>query len=81
MHVIWHQVAFYDLTFFLTSQLMKDGSELTPNLPIQRLAAIFGDKDNMVFALVPRMRQTVVSIGHKVLLLVLAHQATEGELY
>jgi hypothetical protein len=79
--MVSHQMAFYDLAFFLTSQLVQDRSELTPNLPIQCLATILGDKDNLVFALVPRMRQTVVSIGHKVLLLVLAHQATEGELY
>src|SRR5262249_9571712 len=62
MHMIQHQMAFNDLALFLFRQFMKDLAEMFTNLPIQHLAAIFGDKNNMVFAIPLRMGQALVSI-------------------
>ena len=69
MHMIWHQMTFNDLALFLLRQFMEDLAEMFTNLPIQHLAAIFGDKNNMVFAIPLRMGQALVSIVQNVLLL------------
>jgi len=51
MHVIGHQMTFKDLAFFLLSQFVKDRAKLLANFPIERLAAIFGDENNVIFAI------------------------------
>jgi hypothetical protein len=70
MHVIWHQMTFNDLAFFLPGQLVKDWAKLPAYFPIKRLAAIFGDENNMIFAIPLRVGQALVSTVHFVLLLV-----------
>src|SRR5215510_196985 len=69
MHMIQHQMSFNELALFLLRQFMEDLAEMFTNLPIQHLAAIFGDKNNMVFAIPLRMGQALVSIVQNVLLL------------
>jgi len=68
MHVIDHQMAFNDPTFFLTSQLVKDGPKVFANLPKQCLAASFGNKYNVVLAIESGMRQALIGFRHRVLL-------------
>ena len=50
------QMPFQDATFFLLRQLVKNLSQMPPNRPVDFLPSVFGDKDNMVFAVVPRVR-------------------------
>ena len=57
MHVIWHQMTFNDLAFFLPGQFVKDRAKLPAYFPIKRLAAIFGDENNMIFAIPLRVGQ------------------------
>jgi len=45
---------------------MQDWPELFSHLPIQRFAAMFGDKHNMIFATQAGMRQALIGSGHKV---------------
>lgn len=70
MHVIWHQMTFNDLAFFLPGQCVKDRAKLPVYFPIKSLAAIFGDENNMIFAIPLRVGQALVSTVHFVLLLV-----------
>jgi len=63
-------MTFKDLAFFLLSQFVKDQAKLLANFPIERLAAIFGDENNMIFAIPLRVGQALVSTVHFVLLLV-----------
>ena len=50
------QMPFQDATFLLLRQLVKNLSQMPPNRPVDFLPSVFGDKDNMVFAVVPRVR-------------------------
>jgi hypothetical protein len=70
MHVIWNQMTFNDLAFFLPGQFVKDLAKLPAYFPIKRLAAIFEDENNMIFAIPLRVGQALVSTVHFVLLLV-----------
>ncbi len=51
MGMIRHHVTLDDPTFLLTSQLMKNGTEFTTNLPKQLPTASFRHKHHMVLAL------------------------------
>src|SRR6266508_2119874 len=68
MDMIRHQVAFNDPTFLLTCQLMEDGPQGFPNVAIHGLPAPLGDKHDVVLAIPPRMRQTLIGVRHWVLL-------------
>ena len=53
---VFGQDAFQDATFLLLRQLVKNLSQMPPNRPVDFLPSVFGNKDNMVFAVVPRVR-------------------------
>jgi hypothetical protein len=55
MHVVWHQVPFDDLTLFLPCQFVEDRPQVFADIPKHRLAASFGNEDNMVLAIPFRM--------------------------
>jgi hypothetical protein len=45
-----HQMPLFDPALFLTGQLAKNFAKVRPQLPIQRLAPLFRDEHDMVFA-------------------------------
>ena len=51
VHVIGHQMAFFDPAFLLLRQLAEHLPQMPPQLRIQRLPAALGNEDDMVFAL------------------------------
>jgi hypothetical protein len=51
--VIRHQVTLFDPAFLLLRQLAKHLSEMPSQLPVKRLPAALGNKNNMIFALPP----------------------------
>ena len=66
MDVIALQMPFQDATFLLLRQLVKNLSQMPPNRPVDFLPSVFGDKDNMVFAVVPRIcSRTACAIGFR----------------
>ena len=64
MHVIRHQMTFNDLAFFLPGQFVQDRAKLLANFPIERLAAIFGDENDVIFAIPLRVGQALLSTVH-----------------
>jgi hypothetical protein len=50
MHVIGHQMAFFDLGFLLHRQLVKHFAKMAMQFQIKRSAATLCDEDNVIFA-------------------------------
>jgi len=55
VHMIQHQMPFFDPAFFLPRQFTKHFSQVLPQLLIQRPATTLRNKYNVVFALPLRM--------------------------
>jgi hypothetical protein len=51
VHVIGHQMTFLNPAFLLLGQLAKHLPQMPPQLPIQHLASVLGNEDDVVFAL------------------------------
>src|SRR6478672_472866 len=51
VHVIRHQVPFFDSTLLLFSELSKHLTKMFPQLLIQRLPPTLGNENDVVFAL------------------------------
>jgi hypothetical protein len=49
--MVGQQVPFLNAAFLLLSQPTKDFPKILPELPVQRLAAVLGDKHHVIFAL------------------------------
>src|SRR5262249_14646085 len=48
VHMVRHQVPFNDPTFFLPSQLMKDGPECVTNMPKQGFTTLYGHEGSVL---------------------------------
>ena len=57
MDVSRHQMAFNDPALLLPCQFVKGRAECLPDVPTQHLAAVFGNKDDMGFAIQHRVGQ------------------------
>ena len=68
VHMIRHQMPCDNPTVLLTSQLVKNGPQGLPDLAKERFTSSLWDKDNMVLAIPPRMRQALVGVQQRVLL-------------
>jgi len=51
VNMVEHNVAFDDLTLFLSGQSLEDGPEGGANLAVERFSPSFGNKDHMIFAI------------------------------
>src|SRR5262245_50243375 len=59
MHMVRHEVPFFHLTLLLRCQSPEHISKMTTKLLIQRPPAAFWDEHDAVFALPPRVAQTL----------------------
>jgi hypothetical protein len=49
--MIGHQVPLLDPAFLLRGQILEHFTQMLPQLPVQLLAPVLGDKDHMVLAI------------------------------
>jgi hypothetical protein len=60
MHVVRHQVPFFDFAFLAPGELVKYSTKVPPDLPKQQLLAVFRREHDMVLALPCRVIQVIV---------------------
>src|SRR5215470_9483609 len=78
--MIRQEMPFYDPTFFLPGQFMKDPAQARSDLPIHCFTAILRYEHHVRLALPARMRQALPRFRHTVLLRI-CQQAILGGLY
>jgi hypothetical protein len=59
MHMVKHQVYFFDLAFLPPGKLVKYSAQVPPDLPKQQLLAVLRSEHDMVLALPCRMAQMI----------------------
>src|SRR6516164_7139858 len=64
MHMVWHQMSFFDLAFLAPGKLVKDSAEVPPDLPKQQLLAVLRREHDMVHALPCRVVQMIMILWH-----------------
>jgi hypothetical protein len=62
MHVIRHQVSFFDLAFLAPGELVKYSAQVPPDLPKEQLLAVLWREHDMVLALPCRVVQMIVTL-------------------
>src|SRR5262245_56470748 len=65
MDMVRQQVPFDNPTLFLPGEVVKNLSQQCPKLTVNRLATIFGNKDHMILAIPPGMRQALHGSRHR----------------
>jgi hypothetical protein len=60
MHVVGHQMSFFDLAFLALGKLAEYSAQVPPDLSKQRLLAVFRREHDMVLALPCRVVQVIV---------------------
>jgi hypothetical protein len=59
MHMVWHQMSFFDLAFLAPGKLVKYSAEVPPDLPKQQFLAVLRREHDMVLALPCRVVQMI----------------------